>query len=231
MPNATPPTARGSQPFQQTADTPCAVLIDGSALFLAVRTLYENTSLNYRALIEILVETVRGLHRPTSITRPPWVMWTSASPQNQGQVRFLEFVENELSWEVRRVSPVDSYMVEPVSVLGLSDSRAASRLVRFDASIAFALGRLATSHRVVVLTDSFALADPMMRTATIVGSPSSKPVLAFFGRAIDARWHRVLGKHERAPDWLDLDDHEEVLFGTSLTAPHRSEVRHADFVF
>jgi hypothetical protein len=159
-------------------------------------------------------------------------MWTSASPQNQGQVKFLEYAENVLKWEIRRFSPVDSYMVEPVSVLGLSDSRAASRLVRFDASIAFALGRLADTHRVVVVTDSFALADPMVRAARIAPSPEVRPTLAFFGRALDARWQRVLNKNkEGAPAWLDLDDHSSTLFPDLALPTHRATGEQSDFVF
>jgi hypothetical protein len=147
-------------------------------------------------------------------------MWTSASPQNQGQGRFLDFAENELRWEVRRFSPTDSYMVEPTTVLGLSpDGRAASRLVRFDAGIAFAIGRLAELHRIVVVSDSFALADPLIRTSNIVLDSTKRPVLAFFGRGLDARWQRVLRTEgDFAPILVDLDDFEEKLFGSQAPA-------------
>jgi hypothetical protein len=41
-------------------------------------------------------------------------MWTSATSDNAGQNRFLEFAEKELLWAVRRVSPSDSFMIDPV---------------------------------------------------------------------------------------------------------------------
>jgi len=208
------------------------VLIDGSALFLGARGLYEGRQLDYRALVDVLVNHVEGLEAPNGVSRPRWVMWTSASPQNQGQSRFLDFAENELRWEVRRFSPADSFMIEPATVLGLSqEGRAASRLVRFDASIAFAIGRLAELHRIVVVSDSFALADPLIRTGHVVTDSARRPVLAFFGRALDARWQRVLRTEGNfAPEFIDLDDFEEKLFG-SQAPPRPATVRGESIVF
>ena len=204
-----------------------AVLIVGSAVFFAVRTLFENAQLRYPALIDLLVEQVEGLQRPSSSHGSSWVMWTSASPQNQGQAKFLEYAENALRWEVRRFSPVDSYMVEPASTLGLSDSRSATRLVRFDAGIAFALGRLADWDHVVVVTDSFGLADPMMRVSRV----GNRPVLAFFGRVLDTRWQRVLNKQDAAPVWIDLDDHVSSLFPDIVVTGHPVAGEQSDYIF
>lgn len=202
-----------------------AVLIDGSALFLASRGLYEGYQLDYRALVKLLVGQVGGLESPSDgQAHTRWVMWTSASPQNQGQTRFLEFAESELRWEVRRFSPIDSYIVEPSTALGLStDSRAASRLVRFDASIAFAIGRLAHDHRIIVISDSFALADPLLRSAQIDAGNHRPSHIAFFGRALDPRWPRVLkGDADRSPLLIDLDDHADQLFGPQALPTDRS---------
>ncbi|MBM3319705.1 MAG: hypothetical protein FJY73_03400 [Candidatus Eisenbacteria bacterium] len=201
------------------ATPPTAVLIDGSALYLVSRALYEGRSLDYRGFIRLLCEEVEGVREPDPRGKEGlWVMWTSASSQNAGQMRFLEFAENDLHWEVRRFAPIESFVVEPAGVLGFSeDGKVAPRLVRFDAGIAFAIGRLADSYRIAVVSDSFALSEPLLRTAQIArrrGGGHRAPVLAFFGRGLDARWQRVLrAEGEDGLRFLDLDDFEEGLFG------------------
>lgn len=231
----TRPSSRTSAPAarSQASQVATAVLIDGSALFLSFRSLFEGRSLDYRALVHVLSDNVSGLQPPprSGPADQPWVMWTSASSQNPGQSKFLEFAEQELRWEVRAFPPADSFMVEPTTILGISaESRAASRLVRFDASISFAIGRLAESHRLVVVSDSFALADPLRRAAALAG-PGRKPYLAFFSRALDSRWQRVLRTGgDTAPHLLDLDDHEEGLFGAG-SAPTRPEPRASGLFF
>lgn len=206
------PRARLSSPY-----APLCVLIDGSALFLCVRALGEGRPLDYRAFVRLLCASIDGLEPPSGREddETKWVMWTSATADNAGQNRFLEFAEKELLWAVRRVAPADSFMVDPATALGLTqDSRASSRLVRFDAAIAFAIGRMAESHRLVVVSDSFPLADPMQRAARLRGGKTDPNVLAFFGRAIDNRWQRLIresGTH--ASKFVDLDDFEGQLFG------------------
>lgn len=220
-------------PSRQSPHRTSVVLIDGSALFLAARSLYEGRQLDYRALVSLLATEV-SVEPPVPTDRYcRWVMWTSASPQNQSQNRFLDFVENELRWEVRRVSPADSYMVEPAALLGLSSEGRANRLVRFDASIAFAVGRLVDRHRIVVITDSFALADPLVRSALVANDdPAGRPVLAFFGRALDSRWQRVLRTEgPSAPVLVDLDDFEMQLFGGQLAATRPLTAGGDTFVF
>ena len=174
--------------------------------------------MDYHRLVGLLVDEVSDLGKPGD-HGTLWTMWTSASATNEGQSRFLEFAERELKWEVRRFSPADSYMVEPTLLLGWSsDSRSSSRLVRFDASIAFAIGRLAEKHTpLVVVSDSFALEDPLRRAARVSPEPSSL-YLAFFGRALDSRWQGVLRK-ESPVKFIDFDEHEDTLFGIARTPP------------
>lgn len=205
----------------------CAVLVDGSSLYLAARSLYEDP-LNYHGLVSLLLEKVPDLTEPGQ-QGAKWTMWTSASAQNQGQSRFLDFAERDLRWRVRRFSPADSYMVEPTMLLGWSaDSRSASRLVRFDASIAFAIGRLAENHTpLVVVSDSFALEDPLRRAASV--SPKSSFYLAFFGRALDSRWHGVL-RSERRVEFIDFEKHEHRLFDITRTPPPERRER-SDFIY
>jgi hypothetical protein len=209
--------------------TQSAVLIDGSALYLSAKNFYEGRQLNYPALVELLTSKVDGLLPPCPESR--WVMWTASSPQNVGQGRFLDFAEQELRWSVRRFSPAESFTVEPAALVGLSpDKGAASRLTRFDASIAFAIGRLAEQSRVVVISDSFALAEPLRLASQIGSKAGNRPVLAFFGRALDSRWQGVLRKEAQALDFIDLDDFEDVLFGSqSPSTKKRPEV--GDVVF
>lgn len=213
---------------------PVAVLIDGSALFLTVRSLIDR-NLDYKAFIALISRHVPGVREAgTSVDATRWVMWTSVSPQNEGQNRFLDFAENQLHWEVRRFSPADSFIVEPSTLFGaVSDAKGVhQRLLRFDASIAFALGRLAENHRIVVVSDGFGLADPMIRAAKI-GRSIPKPTLAFFGRALDSRWQRLLRvEPDHAPRFLDLDDHEDELFGVPSAPPRVDQKSHReDFVF
>ncbi len=224
------PSPRHTEPLIELAP---AVLIDGSALFLAARSIQEDRSLDYRALVQILLECVQSLEPP----RPdrggsPWVMWTSASPQNPGQTKFLHFAERELNWEVRSFAPADSFMVEPSTILGISaDPRSAGRLVRFDASIAFAAGRLADRHRLIIVSDSFALSDTLARTVSIAG-PLNRPILAFFGSALDARWQRLLRRKQEPLEFIDLDLYENRLFGSAPTStPPPSMTRSDKFIF
>ena len=219
MPSPRPSGAPSLRPSAEQLQLPPAVLIDGSALFLAARSIHEDRSLDYRGLVQVLLERIPSLEPP----RPdragsPWVMWTSASPQNPGQTKFLSFAERELNWEVRAFAPADSFMVEPSTILGISaDPRSAGRLVRFDASIAFAAGRLADKRRLVVVTDSYALADTLSRVTTIGGKPN-RPALAFFGSALDARWQRMLRRDQEMLEFVDLDAHEDRLFGSALSS-------------
>ena len=77
------------------------VLVDGSALFLAAKVAGDGRQLDYRNIVQLVCENVEGLYPPG---REPdgapttWVMWTSASAENAGQNRFLEFAEKELLW-------------------------------------------------------------------------------------------------------------------------------------
>jgi hypothetical protein len=197
---------------------PVAVFVDGSALFLAAKLAGDGRALDYRQLIDLLCELVEGLVPPGRDVggRPStWVMWTSASAENAGQNRFLEFAEKDLLWAVRRIAPSDSFMVDPSSVIGLiGDPKATSRLIRFDSQIAFAMGRLAVEHRIVVVSDSYPLAASLVRARQLRQDHHANNVLAFFGRALDPRWQRLLRDREGVGiDFIDLDEHESQLFG------------------
>ncbi len=78
--------------------------------------------------------------------------------------------------------------------------------------MAFAMGRLASDHRIVLISDSFALAEPLVRSAR---TAHSRNAIAFFGRLLDSRWQRVLQSHQ--VEFVDLSNLEEEIFGTKRT--------------
>lgn len=216
MPEASSHRARtlASQP-SSIAHRQSVVLIDGSALYMATRDLSEGRQLDYQALVRLLCAKAQVQPGgPNSSTR--WVMWTSASAHNEGQSRFLDFAKNELQWQIRSFPPADSFVVEPSSIRDDSPS-VKNRLVRFDASIAFAIGRLAEANRLVILSDSFPLAEPLRLARKL--HPVA-PALAFFSRALDKRWHAWLRREasDASVEFIDLDT-EDQLFGSPGRKP------------
>lgn len=203
-----------------------AFLMDASAVFFAVRDLYEDHQLDYAALGELLraKSGARPNRQRTSPGSPDdiWAMWTSFHAQNTGQARFLDYAERTLGWSVRRIEPSDSYIIDPQTTLGISKApdgganRAVNRLIRFDAAIAYSIGRLAETHRIVLLSDSYALAEPLVRAAVI---RQEKNFVAFFGRLLDPRWHGFLrNKSGSNVEFIDLDADDAELFGGRRTA-------------
>lgn len=235
-----------------------AVLMDGSALFFAARDLYPGTPLNY----EELTTSIRAIAWskefgcedsskgpcgiwPPAIQAGPfdyppqtsWIMWSAISAKNEGQARFLKHVEG-LGWCIRSFAPADSFMVDPVTTLSLAaGTRVGERMTRFDASIAYMIGRLAEQCQIVLLSDSFALAEPLVRASRARyraehelarkenRDPKQMPpnILAFFGRALDPRWFAVLrhwheegyGGNGGCVNFFDLDSRKHLLFGVS----------------
>lgn len=194
-----------------------AVLIDGSRLYHSARALYEGYSLDYYALIHL----IKDLSKPGEPGYPAalWTMWTSASAQNEGQSRFLEFAENDLRLEIRRVTPADSYLIDRTEIDRFSDKRLANLSTRFDVQIAFAMGRLPEQCRpLVVVTDSFALYDSLRRAARICPGV----YLVYFGADLDKRWKSIL-RNESFVKFIDLDNHANRLFGISRSPTEKRD--------
>lgn len=214
----------------QHSDSPkFAVLMDGSALFLASRY-PEERKLDYFRFVEVLTQhpELAGLMPAGEGSNSIWTLWTAADPHNPGQNKFLEFAEQRLGWAVRGVLPHQAYIAQPADVFGAGEVPArASRLIRFDAQIGFAMGALGHDHRLVVVTDSYAVSDSMMRVNQ--NWQSGRSTLAFFGRALDSRW-RATWREPHAPYFLDLDDHEADLFGLQKEV-HREVVSSAKRVY
>lgn len=212
--------------MSNTSEQRVAVLMDASAIFFAVRDLYQDLQLNYSSLANLLSEKT-GAKSPNvqgSKNDNIWAMWTSFHPQNPGQARFLDYAEGTLGWAVRRVDPVDSYMIDPQTTLGISKpsdggtNRAVNRLMRFDASIAYSIGRVAEKQQIVLITDSYALAEPLIRAAVVRNGKKQlrpKNYVAFFGRLLDPRWLGLLrGDAREQVEFIDLDDFSDQLFGS-----------------
>ena len=211
----------GNRPSQPLT----ACFIDGSALYFASRQLFPEASIDYSALFQLFGERFgpQGQLAGDAPLLPPgssssWVFWTAYSDANVGQAQFLTLLGGRFGVETRRFAPRDSRIVE-----GLGDALA-DRVTRFDASIAYMIGRLAETHRFVVISDSFALAEPLARAARVRyencrGAGSFAPnAITFFGRALDPRWFgavRAIGAGAAEPPVviMDLDDDADRIVG------------------
>ena len=186
-----------------------AILVDGSSLFFAARALFPDRNLNYHALNELIHARVGsdGLAKPA-------LLFSSIDPGNDKQQKFVEFIEHQLHWDVQRIQPHDATICNPL----LTDS--VFRSIRFDAWIAYALGRLAgrdEGQKVVVVSDSWSLAGPVQECA----ARNTSVTVCFFGSVIDTRWHKVFRDcaQDGVPvDFLDLDDDTEKLFNRAKPA-------------
>ena len=188
---------------------PTATLMDGSAVFFAARSLHPTSRLQYEALTRLLV--------PADESAPMAAMWTTYDVRNEGQKKYLKFME-KLGWEVIGADPRDAPLTTNLDSLGLPPTaRLPNRLVRFDASLAFAAARLA-ERRITIVSDSFWLAEPLVRAARIRDSRGSSSDHApnrvcFFGRLLDERWERLLPQVSDFVELVDLDEYVEDLFG------------------
>lgn len=188
-----------------------AALIDGTALYFRSRE-GRSERLDYEALNRTLLNHGQP-GRPVAQAFDPALFFTTYDAQNEGQSKFLAFVQNRVRWtvEARPVWEADPLPKDAPWERG----ERRSEFIRFDASIAFALGRLVERRdRIIVVTDSFGLEQPMVAAAEY---GDTEVVLAFFGRQLDPRWLSVI-KEGRIKFW-DLDEHSQEVFGKE--APKR----------
>lgn len=205
-----------------------AALIDGTALYFKSRE-GRAERLDYEALNH-------RLQANTALAFEPALFFTTYDAQHEGQAKFLTFLQTRLQWKVE-ARPVWEADPLPKEAWERGDRR--NEFVRFDASIAFALGRLVgRRNRIVVVTNSFALEQPMLAAAEygqaippeVKGNnklnipmikksePTTEVVLAFFGRQLDPRWLPILrGKESKIKFW-DLEDDSKALFGREFTS-------------
>ena len=179
-----------------------ALLGDGTALFLASRTLERDKNLDYVALDQRLKMVARVKSFDLAL------FFTSFDPNNDGQRKFLGFVNDRLGWTVDAVHTNEA-LLRPVAT-GDSDTGEFRPFVRFDARIAFCLGRLAGQYdHVIVISDSYGLSAPILETV----ERQTKVTLAFFGQLLDPRWGKIIHKVSPPVAWLDFDKDLLELFG------------------
>lgn len=176
-----------------------ALLVDGTALYFRSKE-ERSERLDYEALNDRLLASAQVS------AFDPALFFTTYDPSNEGQNKFLSFVRARLGWttETRPVWEADPLPRDAPR------SDKSNAFVRFDAPIAFALGRLCDRRdRIIVLSDSYGLCAPMLAAAEY----DAEIVLAFFGRQVDPRWHSALAKGSRV-QLLDLDAYDDELFGS-----------------
>jgi hypothetical protein len=171
-----------------------ALLVDGTALFLGARNLADGGSVDYLRLDQLLKSLVPGLQN-----WQPAIFFTSWDRGNDGQNKFLEFLESRIGWTVDRIVTHDTLVRPPARAAEEADE--GQLFIKLDAQIAFSLGRLVEkcSH-IVVLGDSFNLAAPMEETA----KRGTHVSLAYFDRLLDPRWRRILRLPKSPIDFFDL---------------------------
>lgn len=208
-----------------------SLLVDGSAMYLAGRQVDQTRTLDYRALQSALLSRVQAR------ALEPAIFWTSFDPANEGQAKFLEFIEREMRWTVDAV-PVQE-AVAHLKGPGGADSPP----IRFGERIAYALGRLsvATSGGIIIISDQYSICAPMLDAV----SRGVRVWLAFFGSQLDARYHRLLRSNVAKPEeghgalppvgtpsskfgqtrpkgelsFIDLDELSTEIWGTGRRAP------------
>ena len=147
-------------------------LVDGTAIYFRGREGRPNTQrLDYEGLNRIL------LAEAGAASFDPAIFFTTYDQQNDTQAKFLAFIQTRLGWEVEPRPVWDADPLPTASELGTR--RAQPQFIRFDASMAYALGRLVQQRsHIIVVTDSFALQHPMLIAAE---HTQTKIVLSFFG--------------------------------------------------
>lgn len=170
------------------------LIVDGSALYFAIRELFGDEQLDYDKMVEFFSAYAPVGATPQKVRAK--LFYTSSSPSNIGQNRFLDKLKNG-GWTIR------SY---PVSQVGLVDQRTMSmvqngpvkdRLMRFDAQIAYVIGDLASQgESLIVVSDSFNLAEPLSRAKRLAdeveGGSDHTMSIAFFSGLIDSRWQKAV---------------------------------------
>lgn len=181
-----------------------AALIDGTALYFRSRE-GRSGRLDYEALNRILTEKA-GVS-----SFDPALFFTTYDAQNEGQAKFLNFLRTRIQWKDEPRPVWDADPLPKDAPWERTERR--NEFIRFDAPIAFALGRLLDRRdKIVVVTDSFGLEQPLLAASEY---REAAIVLAFFGRQLDQRWLPVLQRSRI--DFWDLDDNSEALFGRDAT--------------
>jgi hypothetical protein len=209
------------------ADTRTSVLIDGTALYFRSREgrterldyealdseLQMRSSVGRSALERLRNQGASGSALPSMPPFDPVIFFTTYDSKNDGQTKFLSYLRSKLAWQVE-TKPIWDADPLPIDAPWERNERR-NQYIRFDAAIAFALGRLVERRkRIIVVTDSFALAQPMLAASEY----GTQIVLAFFGQQIDPRWMPVVkeSKSNSGLQFWDLSDSSQPIFGKEV---------------
>ncbi len=181
--------------FPATGPT-SALLIDGSALFFGQREASPDKNLDYNALVDAMRR-----HGNSRWPAKPAYFFTAADEANEKQAKFHQMIQKEFGWVVRQMPPHEASVGNSL----LTDDKSRSRLIRFDALIAYSLARIAgrpNISRVFIVSDSWPLA-ACVKDCVGRGTPVT---ICFFGDFIDTRWHKLFREYDPAKlDFLDLE--------------------------
>ena len=213
----------------RSAKSSWALLVDGSALFFGQRAVSPDKNMNYMALKEHLERQSR-----TDTSPMPALFFTAGDEGNEKQVKFHELIKTGLGWHVHQIPPHEATIANAL----LDDPN--NRTIRFDAMIAYALGRLSASRsvktvsqadsnsgnpaidQVFVISDSWPLAGPIRDCV----SRGTAVTVAFFGSFIDTRWHKTFREAEKSDQkltFIDLDTIAQRLFDRSRPSKKSGE--------
>lgn len=162
------------------------VLADLTALF-SIRASYRK-NIDYKAIDQFIKDKMN-----TSSISDESIFYTLYHPGNEKQNNFIKFLKSELGWNVEGVKTSD--IRRDVNY----------QQYRFDAKISYELGLLfrpETETRILVISDSFELATPMIEVA---GEHNTEVQLGFFSDALDGRWYKVLQNPANRISFLDFE--------------------------
>ncbi len=190
---------------------PAAVLADLSRMYFFIRSLGMNQSLDYERLLELLRDAVEQ-------TLEPRYAWTAWDRSNDGQSSFIGYVQKHLGFEVEAVEPREA-LAELAADTRSPKADMLRELVRFDTRIAYAIARLAEDRTIVVLSDSYSLAAPMLDACRRGWDVK----LAWWGEGLDHRWnaHVYNGDDDPMIDFIDLSIYTRELFGKRVNDDRR----------
>lgn len=196
-----------------------AVFIDGTALYLALRQM--SGYLDYSKLAALLTKKFdRGedshcrLFMPRSrVGSSIWNFWTSCSSTNEGQIEFLRVIEETIGIGVSAYPPaICSPIPLDAPYVTTGSDNMLKAVMRFNAQIAYAMGRVAETHRIILMTDSFGMLEPLIRCQHVSKSTSSGKIemntLVFFKNSLDPRWSTSIQEYGgKLFDFFDLEEH------------------------
>ncbi len=170
--------------------SPVIVLADLTALFSTREKFRKN--INYK-VVDSFVKEKMGVNDFAEDS----IFWTLYSQNNEGQNNFINFLKTELNWNVEGIKTTDIRR-------GVDYKQ-----YRFDSKITYELGILfqpPTLTRILVISDSYELAEPMIEVAKQAETEVS---LGFFADALDGRWINVLKNPENRINLLDFCDMQD----------------------